>query len=408
MKPENVVEKLLAVYLVRTTKERVQAYRYYREQRGSYWTTEKLQQQHWERLYAQVSLEHTLAPKGGGTKVHQRRMITLREALCRELSIAEESVPLHNLLVFFKSNEVHAQLALRYPTANVIKDALPWRVILAYQNALAGQVLPGTGFKCMSAAGQGRYAATLAAADPGYIVWPRTCADACLMAAYSMLKCGCLYKQQCWDSSVLTPIQQGFRNKYPEIDFHFWAMYGSWSACPSCGSYYFNDKYFSTAVYQDQVTSSTPDLFSSYRRDAPSMPMKHELGQVGTSSRWWYLPGMFKPSLQCPRCTPPPADTSSMTFADRLRAKAAAKNAAEKYPKNAPIAKTSELYRVPRMYPAGSPPTREAWAAECITWPRYVNGAFALPRKGYPIEGESMLELTQAEKEALQIVVLVC
>ena len=39
-KPEEVVEMLLAEYLVKTTKERVQAYRYYREQRGSYWTTE--------------------------------------------------------------------------------------------------------------------------------------------------------------------------------------------------------------------------------------------------------------------------------------------------------------------------------------------------------------------------------
>ena len=42
VKPEALVEKLLAEHLVRTTKERVQAYRYYREQRGSYWTPKKL------------------------------------------------------------------------------------------------------------------------------------------------------------------------------------------------------------------------------------------------------------------------------------------------------------------------------------------------------------------------------
>jgi len=66
-KPEEVVEKLLAEYLVKTTKERVQAYRYYREQRGSYWTTEKLQQHHWERLYAHVSLERTLVAQNTGT-----------------------------------------------------------------------------------------------------------------------------------------------------------------------------------------------------------------------------------------------------------------------------------------------------------------------------------------------------
>ena len=198
--PEEVVEQLLAEYLVKTTKERVQAYRYYREQRGSYWTTEKLQQHHWERLYAQVSLEHALVPKTSGSKKTERRMITVREALCQELRIAEESVPLHALRVFYRNNEFQAQLALRYPTASVIKDALPCSVILAYQNAMAGQVLPGTGFKCINASGEGRYAATLAAADPGYIVWPRACADACFIAAYSMLKCESLI-----NSSAGTP-----------------------------------------------------------------------------------------------------------------------------------------------------------------------------------------------------------
>ena len=60
------------------------------------------------------------------------------------------------------------------------------------------------------------------------------------------------------------------------------------------------------------------------------------------------------------------------------------------------------------MHQLGSVPSADAWAAECITWPMYANGVFALPRKGYPIDGESMLELTQAKKTALQIVVLVC
>ena len=66
VKPEVVVEMLFAEHLVTTTKERVQAYRYYQEQRGSYWTTEKLQQQHWEWLYAKVSLEGDLLPKSSG------------------------------------------------------------------------------------------------------------------------------------------------------------------------------------------------------------------------------------------------------------------------------------------------------------------------------------------------------
>ena len=92
-----------------------------------------------------------------------------------------------------------------------------------------------------------------------------------------------------------------------------------------------------------------------------------------------------------------------MSFAERLRARAAA---AETH-KIAPVAKTGQLYRVPRMHAQGATPAAEPWAAECITWPRYVNGVFALPHKDFAIEGESMLELTQEEKDAVRIVVLV-
>ena len=60
------------------------------------------------------------------------------------------------------------------------------------------------------------------------------------------------------------------------------------------------------------------------------------------------------------------------------------------------------------MHAQGATPAAEPWAAECITWPRYVNGVFVLPRKECAIEGNSMLELTQAEQDALRIVVLVC
>ena len=135
-------------------------------------------------------------------------------------------MPLHNLRVFYRNNEVCAQLALRYPAAAIIKDALPWKIIEAYQNAFEGQQLPDTGFK-WTQAGQGQYAASLAVASAGYIAWPRACAEACYIAAYAMLKCASLYKRQCWDSSVLSPIQREFCNKYPQIDLHFWAMYGS-------------------------------------------------------------------------------------------------------------------------------------------------------------------------------------
>ena len=92
-----VAEALLSKYLVKTTKDRVLAYRVYREQRGEYWTAEKLERHHWEWLYAQVSLERTLvAQKSGTVRSNTKRMISIREALCRESRIAEELVPLHN------------------------------------------------------------------------------------------------------------------------------------------------------------------------------------------------------------------------------------------------------------------------------------------------------------------------
>ena len=40
---QTVADEILSKYLVRTTRQRVQAYRHYREQMGSYWTPEKLE-----------------------------------------------------------------------------------------------------------------------------------------------------------------------------------------------------------------------------------------------------------------------------------------------------------------------------------------------------------------------------
>ena len=47
---------------------------------------------------------------------------------------------------------------------------------------------------------------------------------------------------------------------------------------------------------------------------------------------------------------------------------------------------------------------RSSWEAD----KQRQNSVFALPRKDFPIESESMLELTQAEKDALRIVILRC
>ena len=43
---QTVADEILSKYIVRTTRQRVQAYRHYREQVGSYWTYEKLEYKH--------------------------------------------------------------------------------------------------------------------------------------------------------------------------------------------------------------------------------------------------------------------------------------------------------------------------------------------------------------------------
>jgi len=67
------------------------------------------------------------------------------------------------------------------------------------------------------------------------------------------------------------------------------------------------------------------------------------------------------------------------------------------------VQQTRQLYRIPRLLTPGSPlPGSAAWAAECVTWPRFLDGVFRL----HHLSGESMLELTDKECQALQIVVL--
>ena len=46
-----------------TTKDSVLVYQRYREQRGNYWTVEKLESWHWQWLYRQVSTDYSLLQK---------------------------------------------------------------------------------------------------------------------------------------------------------------------------------------------------------------------------------------------------------------------------------------------------------------------------------------------------------
>ena len=140
-----VVDLLLERYMVKTTYQRVVAYRYYREQRSEYWTLEKLEASHWAFLYEQVPLEGSLVFTEGRrllTSARKRKLEAIRSKLCAPLRVAEELVPVHVLQTFYVVHEAHAKRALRYAHARVVRDALPPRVVEAYRVAWGGEVTP--------------------------------------------------------------------------------------------------------------------------------------------------------------------------------------------------------------------------------------------------------------------------
>ena len=205
-----------------------------------------------------------------------------------------------------------------------------------------------------------------------------------------MSKCEEIYKTLTWFASGVKPAQYGMPLKFISNDFHCWAVYGSWAHCPHCGSFFFNDVYFRERVYQDQATSEKPDLMAAYRRRVPSDPCSHSSGVVGISSRWWYLPQMYKLIYHCERCTKPdPSAGARLTAAMRARQQNV----------GATVDRTQQLYRIPRVRAQDD---NAAWARECITWPRYKYSCYDDQWKS----GECMLALSRDDCSALQIVVL--
>ncbi len=85
---------------------------------------------------------------------------------------------------------------------------------------------------------------------------------------------------------------------------------------------------------------------------------------------------------------------------------AAEKRRKSKTPEQQPMSveKTGQLYKIPRIAAEGAVGIGASWAAECVTWPRYLDGEFKLKNR----TGDSMLEMTVEENRALQIVVLRC
>ena len=239
--------------------------------------------------------------------------------------------------------------------------------------------------------------ATQVAEVAGYIAFPRACGDAALVAAYAMQKCRELYQQQCFLASKLSLVQRAYPNAYPQVDFRFWVMYGSWSICPHCRSLFFNDQYFKESVYQLRVTSTSPDLLSPLRRQLPYYPIEYSYGNVVDSSRWWYLLGMYQPSVHCTRCTRPAKNGAAASLLETMASRTAQYTEAQeqsKKGKKTSSVTTGSLYRIPYV---GTIPRM---AHECITWPRYDAGVFSF----FNVHGVSMLELTDHEQWSLQVV----
>ena len=156
--PQAVVEGLLREYLVSTTEQRVRAYRWYREQRGDYWTAERLELHHWEWLYQQVSPERALAQTGGiACKGLSKQLLRVRSLLCEQVRLSEELVPLHNLSIFFKRHSAHALLSQQHATATVFTERVSWLLVEAYRRTFAGQELQGTALQSLRVRGQGSY-----------------------------------------------------------------------------------------------------------------------------------------------------------------------------------------------------------------------------------------------------------
>ena len=144
------------------------------------------------------------------------------------------------------------------------------------------------------------------------------------------------------------------------------------------------------------------------RQHIPDDPVEHSDGNVGVTSRWWYLSGMSHPEAHCGSCIKPeeveevPAEGD--TFLDRMRRArqrkydaAGAISARGEAGQSAVASK--ELYRVPCVDLS----SKHRLSTNCIFWPRYSQGQFVLMDK----PGVSMLELTEDESRALQVVVLI-
>ena len=371
---------------------------------GCYWSHEHLERYHWACLYGKVSLERKLGAPRSLVSKEQRgkvweRLTAVRVSLCAALEVAEERISLHQLGMFYQRHEKHARLCLEYPDIAAVTDTVQRVQIDAYRQVLRSTALRINAYAYVTAGAAADWHRRAAA--EGLIVYPLASANACLVSAYAMEKCKELFGYQSFTGSILTSVQRSWVNAYPSTDFAFWVQYGSWSQCPCCLSFFFNDEYFRNMVYRSVATSAKPCMLASVARSVPDDPVLHA-GSVGISSRWWFLSGMYKPSAKCARCCVSPADQDTGSkFSDRLRARARyalASTEKDKAVTREAVSKTAELYCIPRLF---APEVQLSEEQQRITWPRYDERACTF---NFSNSGESMLDLTEAEYRALQVV----
>ena len=178
--PREVVGRLLEQYLVVTTVERLTAYRYYREQKSEYWSTERLVHDHWECRY------HVRQYRASG-KALDEHLFGVREVFARDRQIAEEFIPLPNLAMFYQQHHAHAMLPLIYPNAKCFVDSVPLCAVDILRQMLRDTVLPETAYAFMKQDGiQWQNRIVRLAGDHNLIVFPKAEAEACQVVAYAM------------------------------------------------------------------------------------------------------------------------------------------------------------------------------------------------------------------------------
>ena len=167
----------------------------------------------------------------------------MREDLCEYLGIAEELVPVGAVMDFCRLHRGHAQLAVMYPEARTHVNTVTREVLELYQGTFAGQSLGGTAFSALRSMGCAVRVRAQAVAALGHLVLPQAAAEAACVMAYARLKCDDIYAREvCWYDSRVTLEQRALLMEPPAIDFFFWVAYGSWSHCPSCGSFRLQDR----------------------------------------------------------------------------------------------------------------------------------------------------------------------